>query len=226
MEIIEIMFKELGSKDPCRLFVAGVHGNEEVTTMPLLELFARDIKIISGRLILVSLSSADPYISTLDKAYYGSTNGMKLIQLVHEYRPVIYLELHSYDIRNHSKLTDPDRKSKIGVPSFTELEEKVLIGSVSPLIRTTEFDIECFCFTLELPVPHSEKAVLIVLDILRIIALSSGRNEIIGKLRIKYPEKIREAERNFHEFFREKMYHSSKKDIQVIERRKADLRRD
>lgn len=200
-----MFFKEFGSKDPCRLFIAGVHGNEEATTMPLLELLARDIKIISGRLILVSLSSADLYISTLDKAYYGSKNGMKLLELVHEYRPTIYLELHSYDIRNHAKLTDPGRKSKIGVPSFTELEEKILIGSVSPLIRTTEFNREYLCFTLELPIPHSEKALQIALDILRVIALSPGRNEIIGKLRIKYPEQIREAARNFHEFFKERM---------------------
>lgn len=201
-----MFFKEFGNKCPCRLFIAGVHGNEEATTMPVLELLAREIKIINGRLILVSLSSTDHYISTLDKAYYGSTNGLKLLQLIHGYRPTIYLELHSYDIRNHAKLTDPERKSKIGVPSFTELEEKVLIGSVSPLIRTTEFNREYFCFTIELPVPHSEKAVLIVLDILRVMALSSGRDEIIGKLRIKYPEQINEAERNFYEFFKENMY--------------------
>lgn len=108
-----MFFKAFGSKDPSRLFVAGVHGNEEATTMPLLELLAKDIKIISGRLILISLSSADPYISTLDKAYYSSTNGMKLLELVYEYRPTIYLELHSYEIRNHAKLIDPERKSKI-----------------------------------------------------------------------------------------------------------------
>lgn len=87
--------------------------NEEATTMPLLELLASGIENISGRLILVSLSSADPYISTLDKAYYVSANGRKLLDLVHEYRPTIYLELHSYEIKNHAKLTDPDRKSKI-----------------------------------------------------------------------------------------------------------------
>jgi hypothetical protein len=33
-------------------------------------------------------------------------------------------------------------------------------------------------------------------------ALSSCRNEIIGKLRIQYPEQILEAERNFYEFFK------------------------
>jgi hypothetical protein len=200
-----MFFKEFGSKDPCRLFIAGIHGNEQATTMPLLELLARDIENIRGRLILVSLSSEDPYISTLDESYYDSVNGRKLLDLVHEYRPNIYLELHSYEIKNQVKLTDPDRKSKIGVPSFTELEEKILIGSVSPLIRTTEFKREDLCFTLELPVPHSEKALHIALDILKVIALSSDRNEIIGKLRIKYPEQIRDAQRNFHEFFKERM---------------------
>ncbi len=200
-----MFFKEFGKKYPCRLFVAGVHGNEEVTTKPLLELLTREIENISGRLILVSLSSADPYISTLDRTYYSSTNGRKLLDLIHEYLPTIYLELHSYEIKNHAKLTDPDRKSKIGVPPFTEFEENILIGSVSPLIRTTEFKKEDLCFTLEIPVPHSEKALQVALDILRVIALSSDRLEIIGKLRIKYPEQIRVAERNFHEFFKEKM---------------------
>ncbi len=198
-----MFFKEFGSKDPCRLFIAGVHGNEEATTMPLLEILARDIENISGRLILVSLSSADPYISTLDKAYYDSTNGRKLLGLLHKYRPTIYLELHSYEIRNHRKLTDPERKSKIGVPPFSELEEKILIGSVSPLIRTTEFSKEDLCFTLEIPVLHSEKASQVALGILKVIALSSGRNEVIEKLRIKYPEQVREAEKNFYEFFKE-----------------------
>lgn len=199
-----MFFKIFGSGNPCRLFVAGIHGNEEAITKPILELLAGDIEIKSGRLIMVSLSSGDPYISTLDKAYYDSIAGRKLMDLIHEYRPGIYLELHSYELKNHSKLTDPDRKSKIGVPSFTELEEKVLIGSVSPIIRTSLFNIDDFCFTLEIPVPHSEKALQVALDILKVIALSSLRHEIIGKLRDKYPEQIGEAERNFREFFKEK----------------------
>ena len=62
-----MFLKDFGSKDPGRLFVAGVHGIEEATTMTLLEFLARDIKIISGRLIMFSLSSADTYISTLIK---------------------------------------------------------------------------------------------------------------------------------------------------------------
>jgi hypothetical protein len=62
-----MFFKEFGRKDPCRLFIAGVHGNEEDTTMPLLELLARDIENISGRLVMVSLSSADPYTINMKK---------------------------------------------------------------------------------------------------------------------------------------------------------------
>ena len=198
-----MFFKIFGNGDPRRLFIAGIHGNEEAITRPILELLARDIDITRGRLILVSLSGGYPYISTLDKAYYDSTAGKKLLSIIREYRPRIYLELHSYEIKNHSRLTDPDRKNKIGVPSFTELEEKVLIGSVSPLVRTSEFDTDDFCFTLEIPDPHSEKALRITLDILRLIALSSDRDEIIEKLRGKYPEQTREAQKNFDEFFRD-----------------------
>jgi hypothetical protein len=138
-----------------------------------------------------------------DKAYYDSKTGRKLLGLIHEYRPRIYLEMHSYGLENYSKLTDPDRKNKIGVPPLTELEEKVLIGSVSPLIRTTEFNMEDFCFILEMPSLHSEQALSAALDILRIIATSASRDEIISKLRQKYPEQIFEAEKNFHEFFKD-----------------------
>jgi len=198
-----MFFKVLGSANPCRLFVAGIHGNEEAITQPILEFFARDIEIKSGRLILISLSGGNPYISTLDKAYYDTATGRKLLDLIHEYRPQIYLELHSYAQENHFKLTDPDRKIKIGVPPFNELEEKVLIGSVSPLIRTTQFNTDDFCLTLEIPYTHSEKALQVVLDIMGVIAFSSSRHEILDKLRCKYPEQIREAQKNFHEFFRD-----------------------
>jgi hypothetical protein len=198
-----MFFKVLGNWKPCRLFVAGVHGNEEAITLPFMELMAKEIEVANGRLITIGLPGGYPYISTLNKEYYDSINGRKLLYLVRKYKPSIYLELHSYRTENHSKLTDPERKKKIGVPPFTDLEEKVLMGSVSPLIRTTEFNMEDFCLTLEIPDPYSEKALHVALDIMNVIALSSSRYEIIGKLRGKYPEQIREAEKNFHEFFRE-----------------------
>ncbi len=199
-----MFFKILGSGEPSRLFVAGVHGNEEALTEPVLRLFARDIEIRSGRIIICSLSGGYPYLSTLNKDYYYSKTGRKLLGLIHEYKPRIYLELHSYGAENYSKLTDPDRKNKIGVPPLTELEEKVLIGSVSPLIRTTEFNMDDFCFVLEVPAPHSQQALYVALEVLRIIALSNSRDEIISRLRWKYPEQMGEAEKHFREFFRDK----------------------
>ena len=130
-----MFFKVLGSSNPTRLFVAGIHGDEEAITRHIFEMMIKDIKIISGRLVVVCLSRDCPYISTLNEAYYDSTNGKKLLELIQEYRPGIYVELHTYKIDNHSNLIDPDRRKKLGVPPFTEFEEKVLIGSVSPLIR-------------------------------------------------------------------------------------------
>ncbi|HMB45268.1 MAG TPA: DUF2119 family protein [Candidatus Methanoperedens sp.] len=198
-----MFFKVLGSSNPTRLFVAGIHGDEETITRPIFEMMIKDIKITSGRLIVVCLSRDCPYISTLNEAYYDSTNGKKLLELIREYRPGIYVELHTYKKDNHSNLIDPDRKRKIGVPAFTELEEKVLIGSVSPFIRTSEFRREDFCFTLEMPDPYSEKALQIALHILRSISLSSSRDEILEKLRVQYPLQIQEAEKNFREFFKD-----------------------
>jgi len=196
----EMFFKASGSSNPTRLFVAGVHGDEEAITRPIFEMMTKDIKITSGRLIVVSLSRDCPYISTLNEAYYDSTNGKKLLELIQEYRPGIYVELHTYKRDNHSNLIDPDRRKKIGIPPFTELEEEVLIGSVSPFIRTSKFRREDFCFTLEIPDPYSEKALQIALHILRSITLSSTRGEIIEKLREQYPRQIQEAEKNFREF--------------------------
>lgn len=198
-----MFFKVLGSSNPTRLFVAGIHGDEEAITRPIFEMMIKNIKITSGRLIVASLSRDCPYISTLNEAYYDSTNGKKLLELIREYRPGIYVELHTYKKDNHSNLIDPDRKRKIGVPAFTELEEKVLIGSVSPFIRTSEFRREDFCFTLEMPDPYSEKALQIALHILRSISLSSSRDEILEKLRVQYPLQIQEAEKNFREFFKD-----------------------
>lgn len=199
-----MFFTTLGSGEPSRLFVGGIHGNEEATTVPVLRRFAQDVKIKKGRLILCGLSGGDPYISTLEKTYYDSETGKKLLDLIREYRPCIYLELHSYRLENHAKLTDPERKNRTGVPPFTELEEKVLIGSVSPLIRTTEFRVEDFCFTLEIPSPHSGEALQTALAVMRVIASSDTRDDIISKLRMQYPEAIGQAEKNFLEFLRER----------------------
>ena len=156
-----MFFKVLGSSNPTRLFVAGIHGDEEAITRPIFEIMIKDIKIISGRLVVVSLSRDCPYISTLNEAYYDSTNGKKLLELIQEYRPGIYVELHTYKRDNHLNLIDPERRKKIGVPPFTELEEKVLIGSVSPLIRTSEFSRDDFCFTFENNLTESIDSLLI-----------------------------------------------------------------
>jgi hypothetical protein len=195
--------KITGCGEPTRLFIAGIHGNEDIITEPIIEKFARNIEISIGRLIISGLSGGDPYISTLEKKYYESRSGMELLELINKYRPRFYLELHSYNLENLSNLTDPERKKRIGVPPFTMLEENVLIGSVSPHIRISQFDLQDFCITLEIPTTYSEKALLIALDIMKTIALSSSRDEIVQKLRRIYPEQIQEAEKKFHEFLKE-----------------------
>ncbi len=197
-----MFFKILGNGEPSRLLVAGIHGNEGAITCPIVKLFTSYIKIMHGRLIICCLPEEQTYITTLDEAYLNSRNGKKLLSLIHKYNPSIYIELHSYDSKNYSKLIDFDRKKKLGVPPLIELENKVLIGSVSPYIRITEFKTDDFCFMIEVPAPLSVGTIYITLDVLEIIALSNSREEIMRDIGKIYPNQISVHEMNFHEFFK------------------------
>jgi len=48
-----MFFKLLVGANPTRLFVAGIHGDEEAITRPIFEMMIKDINIISGREIEV-----------------------------------------------------------------------------------------------------------------------------------------------------------------------------
>jgi hypothetical protein len=211
-------------KGPTRLFIGGVHGKEGLTTRKALKhLSGSSVK--DGKLIIHNFGES-PYISTLEKRYYASTVGSKVLSLIKDHNPDIYLELHSYKPENYYKLTAEDRREKTGVPPLIELEEGILMGSVSPLIRITFFHKCDFPFVLEIPSNPSKKSFKVYLNILNLVAGSRDRNEILEKLGSKYPSAVKKARKYFIEFSdnvvlifekaKEKMKNTSFKDPNFI----------
>lgn len=201
--------KEIGAKGgTSRLFAGGVHGKEGSSTIHVIEA-ANDINVPEGNLILYNLPPS-PYLSTLDPLYYLSLTGSKLMGIIQKNRPDIYLELHCYHQDSYPKLTRKDRKKVLGVPGLVGLENNVLIGSVSPLIRSVFFDLNDFPFILEIPCNPPAEALQTCHKIMEILAGSSNRLEIMEKLSQVYPQQIKTLNNyfkdyslNFHPAFQE-----------------------
>ncbi len=185
-------------KGPTRLFIGGVHGKEGLTTIKILKYFS-GTSIKDGKLVLHNFGESS-YVSTLEKRYYTSNVGKKVLSLIKEYNPEIYLELHSYKPESYHKLTAEDRREETGVPPLIELEEGILMGSISPLIRITFFHKHDFPFILEIPSNPSKKSLKVCLEILNLVAGSRDRNEILEKLGRKYPSAVKKARIYFIEF--------------------------
>lgn len=200
-------FKEIGvKKGTSRLFVGGIHGKEGLSTINALHM-AENITVNNGSLLLCNFPPS-PYLSTLDPLYYLSLAGSKLLNLIMKNQPEIYLELHCYHPENHAKLTRQDRKEKFGVPGLVELENGVLIGSISPLIRSTFFDLNDFPFTLEMPCNPSEESLQTCQEVMEIVAGSGNRQDIMEKLSRVYSQRVetldgyfKDFSRNFHPAF-------------------------
>ncbi len=193
------MFEVIGIGEPVRLVIGGVHGREGIITEPILKGVSK--RVTSGSLVICNLSRSSRYVSTLNPAYYQTRIGRRLLSLIRKYRPEIYIELHSYRRRAYSKLTDPQRKEKTGVPPLIDLEEGILLGSVSPQIRNSEFSKYDLCLTLDFPADL--KYPLKVIKILNMAIASWSRLEFLEKLGEKYPVKVKEAEKNYYQYFKE-----------------------
>lgn len=199
---------------PTRLFVGGVHGKEGLSTIHALKkIQSRDVP--EGKLIIYNCDTSK-YISTLDKKYYQTPIGKEIIHLIRYYKPEVYVEPHCYHEESYRSLTDLQRKEKIGVPPLIELEKGVLIGSVSPFIRTSLFKREDVCLTLEMPCinnpDHSfdqelnlkkKLAFDLYVDILKKIALAQDRKDLENKMSEKYPLQVKRARKYAREFFGE-----------------------
>jgi hypothetical protein len=129
--------------------------------------------------------------------------GIKILNLIKNHKPEIYVELHCYKPDSYLKLIDIERQKRIGVPPLIELDHGVLISSVAPYLRTKFFKREDVCITLEMPCRPTETSINIYLEVMKAIAGSSNRVELEDKLKIKYPLQVIRAQRYAAEFFGE-----------------------
>ncbi len=191
---------------PTKLFVGGLHGDEGLYTAPILERLAQEELPVGEAIIVPCLIKNSKYIGVLSEEYYRSEAGMRLLQLIQEYKPSFYFELHAYEKQSYSRLTDPERVKKIGVPHFVDLGDGILIGSIAPILRRkfTEHD---FCMTLEVPKWKSESEAIkeIVLEFLRIGLTKSQREMVMIEFRLRYPEQVKKAEELFHQYYRKRL---------------------
>jgi len=186
-------------ENPNRLFIGGIHGKEGESTIKVLkELNEKDVK--GGRLVIYNCDTT-PYVSTLKREYYETKIGKEILYLIDYYQPQVYIELHCYHKKNYRKLTSPHRRSIEGVPPLIELEEGVLIGSVSPYIRTSIFKRNDICMTLEMPCNAGPESLKVYREVLKIIAGSNSREELEKKMIGAYPKQVDTAKNYAKEFF-------------------------
>ncbi|KAF5430637.1 hypothetical protein C5S36_12610 [Candidatus Methanophagaceae archaeon] len=191
---------------PTKLFVGGLHGTESVYTAPILEILATE-EIYTGEVIIVPcLVEKSKYIAVLSEEYYQSKEGTELLRLIHDYKPDFYFELHAYGEQSYSRLTDPEREIKIGVPPFVDLGNGILLGSIAPILRR-EFSEHDFCVTIEVPNWKCEKAEIKeeLLQILRIGLTIATKREALEKLRIRYPAQMNKAELLIQQYYRNRL---------------------
>ena len=134
---------------PTKLFIGGVHGNEGVTSLKFLKRINLE-DLSPGQFYFYNFDRTE-YISTIKKEYYESELGSRILDLITNFEPDFYTELHCYDLRNYDKLTSMERYRKTGIPPLIKLGNHVLVSSVSPLIRMTYFSTDTVCKTLEFP---------------------------------------------------------------------------
>ena len=208
-----LMFEIIGFGKPVRLIVGGLHGCEGIVTEPILRKISKRSK--NEALSCVNLSKRCRYVSTINPTYYQTEIGKRLLSLIRKYKPEIYIELHIYRRNVYSKLMDPYREEKIGVPALIDLGDGILLGSVSPYIRTSQFSKYDLCLTFD--IPSDLKDVYKVIQILNLAVDSRDRFEFLETLREEYPEQVRMAEKNFYRYF--KNLWPSKRDISLLSHR-------
>lgn len=197
MRKVSNMIKHPGSGSPVRLFAGGLHGDEWETTTPLLEGLTGPM---DGTLLVMSKVSGNEYMSTLDRDYY-THYAPHLLEAIKEYRPCIYLELHSYSKDNFLILTGDGRLEHHGVPAYIEIEAGVLMGSVSPHIRRDYFSPYDLCVSFEIPKRASGKTLEVIGRLLEIVKECRDRDVFVRYMKVHYPKQTAVAVRNYLRFY-------------------------
>lgn len=203
MKLYRLIASEAG---PTKLFVGGLHGKECLHTAPILEQLAKEA-VYAGRAIIVPcLVKHGKYVDVLSEEYYRSRAGIELLQLIENYKPYFYFELHAYGEHSYSGLTDPERELRIGVPPFVDLGTGILLGSIAPILRR-KFSERDFCITIEVPnwKSENENVRAEVLRVLRLALSKVKREEVIAELRMWYPAQMQKAEELFRQYYRNKL---------------------
>ena len=186
----------LGSGDPRRLFIGGLHGDEWRYTSSILESLDAPG---TGTLIIIPKLTDRAYISTLDDRYYDyGSYGRDVIAAIMEIKPEIYLELHSY--RDFDVLTDPGRIHRVGVPAYIELDDGVLIGSISPILRRRCFSMYDLCLSFEIPA-ENRKSQRLARELLEFTKDCVSRDEFLDFLLDRYPDQGMRAIENYKRFY-------------------------
>jgi hypothetical protein len=186
-------------EEPNRLFIGGVHGKEGESTIKALNMLSES-DLDDGKLVIYNCDQT-PYLSTLKPEYYESEIGQEILYLINYYLPEVYIEIHCYKRENLSKLTNPNRLSEEGVPPLIELDKGILIGSVSPLIRTTLFKRDDICMTLEMPCKPKQNELMVLVSVLKIITNTNSREALENSMMLVYPEQVKTAINYAREFF-------------------------
>ncbi len=199
MKLYRLVASEEGPK---RLFVGGLHGDEGKYTAPILERLAKENLNAGEATIVPCLVENGKYIGVLTEEYYRSSAGMNLLQLIHDYKPTYYFELHAYGEHSYAKLTDPERVNKIGVPNFVDFGDGILIGSIAPILRR-KFAVRDFCITIEVPKWQikNEQIKQKVHVILMIGLMKTDREAIMHEFRLRYPAQTKIAETLFYQYY-------------------------
>ena len=200
MKLYRLVASEEGPK---RLFVGGLHGDEGKYTAPILERLATENLNAGEATIVPCLVENGKYIGVLTEEYYRSSAGMNLLQLIQDYKPTYYFELHAYGEQSYAKLTDPERVNKIGVPNFVDFGDGVLIGSIAPILRR-KFAVRDFCITIEVPKWRikNEQIKQKVHEILMLGLMKTDREGIMHEFRLRYPAQTKMAETLFYQYYR------------------------
>ncbi len=178
------VYKSIGNPiRPLRLFIGGVHGRECRTTKQLLEMLVKTSKPKSGSAIVVPCLYTGRYVSTLSSNYLNTKAFKRLVKIVENFKPDMYVEVHCYKLSSYSSLTNPSRINVKGVPPLVEVENGVLIGSISPLLKA-KLNLE-IAILIETPCGRKEnfKAAL---EILRVFLMSNSTQEALETLGFKH----------------------------------------